>query len=138
MSDHSGPDRDISPFEQLVMMLATSAMHQLGKLANPHAGRAEPDLAGAGLTIDLLGMLEEKTRGNLDRHETQTLGEALTTLRLSFVEATSAAPAGTPAVEETPATDAPRLPDPPAAKAERADGGKKDDGDAPKFHKSYG
>lgn len=132
MSDHSAPDRDISPFEQLVMMLATSAMHQLGKLVNPQTGQAEVDLAGAGWSIDLLGMLEEKTRGNLDRHEAQMLGEALTTLRLNFVEATSAAPG------ETPAADAPRAAAPAAAKAEPVVDKKKDEGDAPKFHKSYG
>jgi hypothetical protein len=130
--DRSAPDRDISPFEQLVMMLATSSMHQLGKLVNPQTGRAEVDLAGAGWTIDLLGMLEEKTQGNLDRREAQTLGEALSTLRLNFVEAMSAAPG------EKPASDAPQAPAPAATKVEPAPGGKGDEGDAPKFHKSYG
>ena len=132
MSDQPAPDRDISPFEQLVMMLATSSMHQLGKLVNPQTGRAEVDLAGAGWTIDLLGMLEEKTRGNLDRREAQTLGEALTTLRLNFVEATSSASEG------TPATEAPQAAAPAAAKVEPTPSVKKDEGDAPKFHKSYG
>lgn len=131
MSDPAAPDRDLSSFEQLVMMLATSAMHQLGKLANPQTGKAEPDLAGAGCTIDLLGMLQEKTRGNLDRQEAQMLGEALTTLRLNFVQATDA-----PA--EAPVADTPRPIEPAAERVNPAGGGEKDAGDAPKFHKSYG
>jgi hypothetical protein len=117
-------------------MLATSAMQQLGKLVHPQTGRAETDLAGAGWTIDLLGMLEEKTRGNLDAHESRTIGEALTTLRLNFVEASSAAPAAPPAAE------APRAAAPEAAPA-AADAGTtpptpQGDDDGKRYHKTYG
>ncbi len=132
MSDHPDMNRDISPFEQLVMMLASSAMQQLGKLVNPQTGRAEPDLAGAGWTIDLLGMLEEKTRGNLDRHEAQTLGEALTTLRLNFVDAAGGAPAEADSAPVQPAAE------PPAADPAPKGEAKKGDEDAPRFHKTYG
>jgi hypothetical protein len=135
VSDHSDLNRDISPFEQLVMMLASSAMQHLGKLVNPQSGRAEADLEGAAWTIDLLGMLEEKTRGNLSDHETRTLGEALTTLRLNYVEAASAAPAE-PAAPEAPA------PKDIAPEETTTDKGKeveaKDAGEEPRFHKTYG
>ncbi|MBM4155395.1 MAG: DUF1844 domain-containing protein [Lentisphaerae bacterium] len=137
MSDRSDLDRDISPFEQLVMMLATSAMQQLGKLVHPQTGRAETDLAGAGWTIDLLGMLEEKTRGNLDAHETRTIGEALTTLRLNFVDAANAAPADPPASAGTPGTAAPDGA-PAAGDVEAPPPGPKGDDDGKRYHKTYG
>ncbi len=135
MSDHADLNREISPFEQLVMMLASSAMQHLGKLVNPQTGRAEADLEGAAWTIDLLGMLEEKTRGNLSAHEIRTLGEALTTLRLNYVEAAGAAPA-----EPQPAAAPAREKSAPdkAAPGEGQEIKAKDAGETPRFHKTYG
>lgn len=58
----------------------------LGKVANPVNGEVSRDLQAAKLAIDLLGMMETKTRGNLSAEEERLLGQVLSTLRLNYVE----------------------------------------------------
>jgi hypothetical protein len=72
--------------QQLVMML-------LGKLVNPQTNEITRDLDSARVSIDLLGMLEAKTKGNLSSDEQRLLGQVLTTLRLNFVEEAARKPA---------------------------------------------
>ncbi len=70
----------------------------LGKMANPATGKAEPNLEAARFTIDLLGMIEKKTEGNLSGDEQKLLGQVLTALRLNYLEeARREAAADTPA-----------------------------------------
>lgn len=76
-----------SLFVQLVMMLATSASQQMGKLADPATGRTETNLEAAQMTIDLLDMLAAKTKGNLDRDEDSLLKNTIASLKLAYVEA---------------------------------------------------
>jgi hypothetical protein len=85
-------------------------------------------------------MLEEKTRGNLDPNESRTLGEALTTLRLNFVEAANAGPVEADSAAVPPAAPPAASPaaEPPAVDAAPKVNVKKDDGEAPRFHKTYG
>jgi hypothetical protein len=81
-SDHDIP----STFSQLVIMIATSALQQLGQVPDPSGKRGEVHLDGAQGMIDILETLNEKTKGNLDEDEKKILTESLTMLRLQFVE----------------------------------------------------
>ena len=73
-------------FVALIAGLQMSAWAQLGKVMNPATGKVERDLDHARETIDLLAMLQEKTRGNLHAQEDTMLTRILLDLRLNFVE----------------------------------------------------
>ena len=73
-------------FEQLAMSLLTTAMFQMGLAARPGEPPPPPDLAAAQETIDLLTMLQEKTKGNLTTEEAEVLTGGLYELRMAFVE----------------------------------------------------
>ena len=73
-------------FEQLAMSLLTTAMFQMGLAARPGEPPPAPDLAAAQETIDLLVMLQEKTKGNLTKEEEEILTGGLYELRMAFVE----------------------------------------------------
>lgn len=75
-----------TPFERLVVSFASTAMMQLGLVAADPSQPAEPDLAGARDTINMLGVLEDKTRGNLTSRESRLMQETLAELRMAFVE----------------------------------------------------
>ena len=77
---------DIS-FTQFVISLASSAAIHFGDIPDPDGGtQAEPNLEGARQMIDILALLEEKTRGNLTAEERQVLEQVLYELRLRFVD----------------------------------------------------
>jgi hypothetical protein len=79
-------------FTQFVVSLATSAAIQFGDVADPATGRkSEPNLEGARQMIDILTLLDQKTRGNLTAEERQVLEQVLYELRLRFVEAAGGA-----------------------------------------------
>ncbi|MFB3920126.1 MAG: DUF1844 domain-containing protein [Terriglobia bacterium] len=73
-------------FDTLVSYLSTTAMFQLGLLPGPGGERIPVDLHNARRTIDLLEVLQEKTRGNLTPDEAKLLDDVLYDLRLTFVE----------------------------------------------------
>ncbi len=73
-------------FDTLVSYLSTTAMFQLGLLPDPGGERIPADLVNARRTIDLLEVLQHKTRGNLTPDETKLLDDVIYELRLSFVE----------------------------------------------------
>ena len=76
-------------FTAFVISLASSAAIHFGDLPDPASGqRGEPNLEGAAQMIEILGLLEEKTKGNLTAEERQVLESVLYELRLRFVEAT--------------------------------------------------
>jgi hypothetical protein len=80
-------------FTAFVISLATTAAIHLGDLADPATGeRLEPNLEGATQMIEILSLLEEKTRGNLTAEERQVLEQVLYELRLRFLEASGQAP----------------------------------------------
>lgn len=74
-------------FSSFVLSLANTALFQLGFIRSSETEDVKRDLAGARQTIDLLGLLEEKTRGNLTEAEQKILKETLFQLRMAFVEA---------------------------------------------------
>jgi hypothetical protein len=73
-------------FMQLVMMFQGMAMQQLGKVMNPMTNQIDRDLGQAKNFIDLLGMLEDKTKGNLGEGEAKLLQQALFDLRMNYVD----------------------------------------------------
>ena len=73
-------------FRGLIMTLGSQAMMGLGAYADPQSGRVMIDLPGAQFAIDLLGVIEEKTKGNLTADESQELTEILAGLRTRFVQ----------------------------------------------------
>lgn len=91
MSAEATPRIPEPNFEFLVMSLRVQAEMQLGLV---HFGdekdRPEPDTRLARHTIDLLAMIEEKTRGNLSLEEQRLIGNSLTELRFRFVQALEA------------------------------------------------
>ena len=89
-------------FVGLLMQLQYTAWIQLGKVAHPGTGKVERDLEAAKDTIDLLGALEEKTRGNLHAEESKLLSHFLLELRMNYVEELKAGAAAAPAAPEEP------------------------------------
>lgn len=73
-------------FGAFLMSLSTEALVHLGEMADPSSGEPRRDLAMAQQLIDILGMLREKTRGNLDHDEQALLDAILFDLRMKYVE----------------------------------------------------
>jgi hypothetical protein len=125
-------------FAHLVMQQSSMAMMLLGKTAHPETGQIVRDLEGAKFFIDLLEMLEAKTKGNLDPEEIALLKQSLMSLRMAFVESVDAPP---PPAEACPAQETPPAgaahagePDKPAAASTTAT---VEDEHRKKFSKKY-
>lgn len=73
-------------FSSFIVSLASSAMVNLGEIADPVTQERKTNLGLARQTIDLLGVLEDKTRGNLDDEEKKLLESVLYDLRMRFVQ----------------------------------------------------
>ncbi len=73
-------------FATFVLSLNHSALMHLGDAPDPTGETLEKDLPLARQTIDLLGLLEEKTKGNLTGDEERLLTHVLFDLRMRFVE----------------------------------------------------
>ena len=107
-------------FKELLSLFATQALMYLGAIPD-QSGRAMVSLEVAKLNIDLLGVVQEKTKGNLSEEEQQMIDGTLNELRMQFVEVSkavaqaaqdgtleqvqmdpSAGPAGGPAAGQSP------------------------------------
>lgn len=84
MSDDTPSMNDL--FLGLVFSLQSAAWSQLGKTASPVSGKIERDLPQARMSIDLLVMLQEKTKGNLSSEESQLLNAAVYNLQMNYVD----------------------------------------------------
>ncbi|MBP1686559.1 MAG: hypothetical protein H6Q33_2702 [Deltaproteobacteria bacterium] len=73
-------------FATFVLSLSTQALVHLGEIPNPADNRLATDLPAAKQMIDILGILKEKTTGNLDSSESGLLDGVLYDLRLRYVE----------------------------------------------------
>lgn len=73
-------------FIQYISILANSGMQQLGKIINPLTGKMEKNLEAAKATIELISMLKEKTKGNLNSDEEKVLANALANLQLNYAD----------------------------------------------------
>lgn len=81
-------------FLDLVQSLQVGAMAGLGMLQGPDGKHSRVDLPAAKDAIDLLGILQEKTKGNLTKEEEEVLREGLYHLRMGYMAMINAPPAG--------------------------------------------
>jgi len=73
-------------FSAFVISLSTQALMHLGEIPNPLDGQVEKDVTVAKQMIDILNLLREKTRGNLDPGEQKLMEDILYSLRMRYVE----------------------------------------------------
>jgi hypothetical protein len=81
----AGPEEESVSFTSFVMSLATQSMVHMGEMQAPAGMDIPLDLESSRQTIDILGMLQRKTRGNLSSEEARFIEEVLHTLRMSYV-----------------------------------------------------
>ena len=89
MADQNIPTQDQQNellFMQLVMMFQGMALQNLGKVMNPVTNQIERNLEQAKNMIDILGMLDEKTKGNLNDNEQRLMEHVLFELRMNYVD----------------------------------------------------
>lgn len=81
-------DEQLPPvtFSDFIVSLSTSAIFHFGEIPDPVTKKAEKNLLAAKQMIDILGVLEQKTRGNLDENEKKLLDAILYELRMRFVK----------------------------------------------------
>jgi hypothetical protein len=87
--EDAGAGEDALPkldFATFVLSMSHSVLMHLGEAPHPDGEMAPKDLPLARQTIDLLGLLEEKTKGNLTGDEERLLSQVLYDLRMRFVE----------------------------------------------------
>jgi hypothetical protein len=97
-SADAGPDADSHAdalptidFATFILSLSHSALMHLGEAPHPETNAIEANLPLAKQDIDLLGVLEEKTKGNLTGDEERLLAQVLFDLRMRYVERTKKA-----------------------------------------------
>ena len=73
-------------FPTFVLSLSHSALMHLGEAPHPDTNRTEKNLPLARQTIDLIALLEEKTKGNLSGDEERLIHQVLYDLRMRYVE----------------------------------------------------
>jgi hypothetical protein len=82
------PEESSLSFAAFILSLATTAALHFGDMPDPMTGeRSELNLEGAAQMIEILALLDRKTRGNLTAEERQLLEQILYELRLRYVEA---------------------------------------------------
>jgi hypothetical protein len=121
-------------FIEFVMMQAQNAALFLGQIPNPQTGKGEVNLELAKMFIDQLGMIQEKTRGNLTNEETAVLRNTLSNLQMAFVEVSKEVREGK--TESAPEPEA--APQEVAEKAEPPATPETESESRKKFTKSYG
>ena len=84
-SKSSEPPPELT-FAAFLWSLSEQALAALGEIADPMSGKVTHDLTLAQQMIDIIIMLRDKTRGNLDPHEAALLKEILSSLQMKYVE----------------------------------------------------
>ncbi len=74
-------------FSGFVLSIYSSGLVQLGKVEDPSSGEVKKDLTMAKYTIDMMAMLSEKTKGNLNKDEENLMRALLSEIRMAYVEA---------------------------------------------------
>src|SRR6478752_5695018 len=101
-------------FIEFVMMQAQNAALFLGQIPNPQTGKGEVNLELAKMFIDQLGMIQDKTRGNLTNEEAAVLRNTISNLQMAFVEISREVKGGgTESAEPTPKAEPESSPAPP-------------------------
>ena len=84
----ANPEEQPTTFTDFLLWLATMAAVQFGDLPDPVTGEpVEPNVAAAGLLVEVIAMLQSKTSGNLSPTESKLLDDLLYELRMRFVQA---------------------------------------------------
>ena len=78
-------DKNTQLFMGLCTSLVSQAWMQLGKIKNPISDKIETNLEAASLTIDMLGMLKDKTKGNISDEEVKILEQSINELRMNYI-----------------------------------------------------
>ncbi len=86
MAKNESEKKDEFHFIQLVIMFQTAAIQQMGKLQNPITKKVERNLEGAKLSIDMLEMIQNKTKNNLSENERKFLEHTLYELRMNYLD----------------------------------------------------
>lgn len=81
-------------FAQFINGFAVQTLVHLGRMSNPMTGQTSVDLPNAKYSIDILGILQEKTKGNLTPEESEYLSNLLRDLRMEYVAATNGTAGG--------------------------------------------
>ncbi len=82
------PEQSAISFSDFILSLATTAAVHFGDVADPSTGeKGAPNLLAASQMIELIALLQEKTRGNLIEPEERLIDDLLYELRLRFVQA---------------------------------------------------
>ncbi len=92
-------------FFTLVYSFQMQAMMGLGKIQNPVTNKTEVDMDAARMSIDMLEMLGEISKGNISEDENKFLQETLTNLRLNFLDEQNKKPADNSAGENNDKTE---------------------------------
>ena len=88
MADEEQDEQSAITFTGFVLSLATTAAVHFGDIADPESGQPpEPNLVAAKQMIDILSMLQDRTRGNLSDPEAKLIDDLLYELRMRFVQA---------------------------------------------------
>jgi hypothetical protein len=86
MAEESSKNLKEQLFLQLILMFQTAALQQMGKIMNPLTQKVERDLNQAKFSIDILGMIQDKTSGNLTQEEKKFLEHVLFELRMNYLD----------------------------------------------------
>jgi hypothetical protein len=86
MSPDKPQNKDEALFIQLVLMFQAAAMQQMGKVQNPITRKVERSLEQARFSIDMLEMIENRTKGSLSENEKKFLEHVLFELRVNYVD----------------------------------------------------
>jgi len=78
-------NKNMQLFMGLCTSLVTQAWMQLGKIKNPMTDKIEADINAASLTIDMLVMLKDKTKGNISEEEAKILDQSISELKMNYV-----------------------------------------------------
>ncbi len=101
MNDKLGKNIDVY-FFTLVTSLQAAAWQQLGKIASPITGKVERNLPQAQLSIDMLNMIAEKSKGNLTDEESRMISGILYELRMNYVDESNKPVPDTPGENKEP------------------------------------
>ena len=72
-------------FITLISSLSSQAWIQMGKIKNPMTDKIEKNLEAASMSIDMLAMIQEKTKNNLNEYESKLLEQSVKDLKMNFV-----------------------------------------------------
>lgn len=86
MMDDEQLSRDEVLFLQIVSMFQVAALQQMGKIPSPLTGKTERDLEQAKISVDMLGMIESRTKGNLTEPEKEFLEKVLFESRMNYLD----------------------------------------------------